>query len=147
MPQEAAENPEVDDGWRRVRQVCEQHSARARKVTAEFYSGCDMCSWSALFMCLCGEYKVYRKGAREQGGGCCHLKNGVDLVATNEEKRTRGQVEPAGCAALCTSVHLDWIQEGEFPTLQGRIETKGKRVHARGISQQMVHTQEGERVP
>lgn len=96
-------------------------------------------------MCLCGEYKVYRKGAREQGGGCYHLKNGVDLVATNEVKRTRGQVEPAGCAALCTSVHLDWIQEGEFPTLQGRIETKGKRVHARGISQQMVHTQEGER--
>lgn len=99
---------------------------------------------SALFMCLCGEYKVYRKGAREQGGGCCHLKNGVDLVATNEVKRTRGHVEPAGCAALCTSVHLDWIHEGECPTIQGRIETKGKRVHARGISQQMVHTQERE---
>lgn len=41
LSQEAAKNPEVDDGWRRVTQVCEQHSgshfiARARKVTDAF---------------------------------------------------------------------------------------------------------------
>lgn len=100
---------------------------------------------SALCVCLCGEDKVYKRGAREQCGGCCHLKNSVDLVATHEEKGTRGQMEPAGCAVLSTSVHLDWIQEGTFPTPQGRIETKGKRVHTPGISRQMSHTQERER--
>lgn len=72
------------------------------------------------------------RGQREQCGGCCHLKNSVDLVATNGEKGTRG---------LHTSVHLVWILARTFPKSPGRTGTKGKGEHAQGMSQQMTHTQ------
>lgn len=42
------------------------------------------------------------------------------------------------------AVHLDWIQPGKSPRSE---YTRGKRVHAQGISPYMSHTQGSEKVP